>query len=770
MTYNLYFESGNRAYILNLSDDKEESKNINIIRENTEARDELLRVRKSNTLISYIGKKKDVDVFIENIVVNGKNVDIHLTQNNSDFGKSKEENQCVTWRNFNEEEILFEDCANNGINLNEYIFSFIYSDFVGTVKVVCAPLNQIYDVVIDFGSEASQMLIHQCASGVTSEPIRLFKCCAEHFYNLKGMQPNEYDQQDENERLFRSIFFGREHAQNGKEAIAAIPSPKDPLISFISKRDDINKGERIPNVKISYLSDVCPSGLNMKEIHRGIVLRFIHEAIRYIYGLEKNNLPKRSYAMRITLLIPNVMCQNEVSSFIDDVGNYVKCSEFIKYVPKDFKISMIEIKTCSESDASLLNWINKQETVKPGRYLIIDMGKGTTDFSLVNVYNASQVESLLRGGFIGAGNVISYVLLENYLLHMGGLSEYRNLIKTTLSAEIPMLYSLEQVIEKIKRENSDNPTISQEFSGNIQGIKVEAIIDRIASEASKNVMPDDFQIISGMIQRLVTKEIFGRIGGLKFDHVVLSGRAFKFEKLKEETIRYIKEIFPNVQVHYEEAESKKGCLYGPLTHISISKYTNMIGIPKVVDTSKTHEDRTNDINEKLEELKKRDVRNDRVTSKRIKELISLWTRTQNFMGQIFSDLDEESDGYSIADSTTHFINNTKSSISHSEIPSILELMTSGIPVSTNYGPNTRFYISGISYIPANNYEIQKDVNYSIYFDGHKFYLRSDNSCWELRKDDAHINDTSLLFESLFPYSIQILGNEAQIPLSKPKKI
>ena len=66
---NLYLESGNRAYVLHLTTDISEQKPINILRENSNARDELLRIGKVNLLVSYEGISHDIPIHVANIQV-----------------------------------------------------------------------------------------------------------------------------------------------------------------------------------------------------------------------------------------------------------------------------------------------------------------------------------------------------------------------------------------------------------------------------------------------------------------------------------------------------------------------------------------------------------------------------------------------------------------------------------------------------------------------------------------------------------------------------
>ncbi len=76
--------------------------------------------------------------------------------------------------------------------------------------------------------------------------------------------------------------------------------------------------------------------------------------------------------------------------------------------------------TISESDASFIGYINKNNTQiqKDRDYIIIDSGKGTTDFSIIRTgkSNIFDLKPVYRNGFSGAGNMITYAVFET-LLH-----------------------------------------------------------------------------------------------------------------------------------------------------------------------------------------------------------------------------------------------------------------------------------------------------------------------------------------------------------------
>ena len=755
---NLYLESGNRAYVLHLTTDISEQKTINILRENSNARDELLRIGKDNLLVSYEGISHDIPIHVANIQVEKDLAKVILEQGEESKTDSffTPDNENLIEVDSQNDHILFLNRSNTADKVETFKIVFSYGEYNGCVNITCSPANQIYDVVLDFGSEASQMLVHRRDSGINSEPIELFGNCLKHFYGIKSYGFNEYDQQDEDEKLFRSVFF--EKTGNGKmqltnnstDVIVAPPSPDDPSVFFISKRDCLDKGARIPNIKLSYLADLHSQTLNIRDLHRALVMRFLHEAFQQIAKEEKRSLHK-TFAVSVTLLIPNVMNQHEVCSFVKDIQSFLSSEPFHNNLPKDLNLSTIDVLTCSESDASLLNWVNKQRTIQPGRYLIIDIGKGTTDFSVVNVKSPKQAESVFRAGIIGAGNVLSYALLDNYLIHMGGIVGRKTLMEKVLHAEPALLYRIEQIIEKVKRGKTVSSDILSRV--NVDEVSVEAIAEKIEDSVPPT---DDFSLIYDTIASLVNIEIVRRIKGLSFDHVVLSGRTFLYKPFYNEIIEVLTNLFPGITIAYDENDAKKGCLRGPLTPIDISSSTNIVGLPKVVDLSTL--DMKDVDNETIKErLKSKNVRAS--INEKINILKTWWDNIAISGGW----MDDDKESETSTQVTTQLETESQKSMPANNME---QIMTTGVKIN-NFGDNTRIFISGNSYAPINGYNIKKGIDYNIYFDGEEFYLRTEEDCCLLRHDATNSDNNRLLFESLFPYSIQMLGENVDIPYSKP---
>src|SRR5690606_34189157 len=120
--------------------------------------------------------------------------------------------------------------------------------------------------------------------------------------------------------------------------------------------------------------------------------------------------------IRFVLLVPNIYDHQDIRNtqlLLDLI--------FEDFATKEYKGKILawEVLTISESDASFLGYINKSDVYiqKDSDYIIIDAGKGTTDFSIIrtgkdNIFN---IKPSYRNGFAGAGNMITFAIFETVI-------------------------------------------------------------------------------------------------------------------------------------------------------------------------------------------------------------------------------------------------------------------------------------------------------------------------------------------------------------------
>lgn len=765
MIYHLYFESGNRAYNLKLSDNPKDRQMVRILLSNSHAGAALLHLKNNALkLVSYQGTDDDKKVYIESFTVADNNLSIFLSE-------KKEENDLelpsTEVFRFNKDKYSLE-IRNNGSDDSEaFNISFYYGDFIGNILINCIPSDHIYNMVLDFGSEASQMLISRHGNNDFNRgESELFSNCAEHFYGIESgtIRERTYDQQEEGDNeLFRSIFFLPKNIdgdQPSEGSVFAKPGEDDPLLDFITKRDDSEKGQRLPNIKISYLSGEAPDEVDPATLHQAIVMRFIHEAVMEVKDRENGMQRSEQCAIRMYILVPNVMEQAQVSNFIQSIQNNLETDAFRSLLPESLKNAVFDIRSYSESDASFIYWLeNPDEPITEGEYLIIDVGKGTTDFSIIKVEDGQNAVSIYRSGFVGAGNAITYAMFENYIASMGGINHCEEYTRKILTeAEDALLYRLENALEDSKRHyGTVNPTRLNNRFGN--GTNVETMIEMIANQGP---IDDNRGIILSTIHDIIEKIVLN-VKETKFKKVILSGRAFKYKPFLDETISVLSRLY-----HLERETGivymdrpKKGCLRGPLSNIRINKQSDIIGIPVKVDiTSRLAEE--NELKKQFNKILKEIKENRNIVP--IKEHQDKWWKKIGLNLKNIVLFFCHHRGLKITKNIP-FGGDTDNQIINLEAENkdIIEMMRGELDTET-CDINTRFYISDDQYVLENT-EAFEDKSYKLFFDGVDFYIRDDHSCTRLIVNN-HDQNRGMLYESLFPYPYRILNKNYEIPQIK----
>ena len=753
MIYHLYFKSGERAYNLKLYNDQENEQFYdNQLFTNTRGGVELLKLGYKNLkLVSHQNTRNDKKVCLDSIVETDHQLDIYL----SDNGKRIKYPQNGQFR-FVEDGDSLEIYNQGNETAESFIFVFHYNDqeYLGKFLVDCLPDNDIYEVVLDFGSEASQMLINW-ENG--PQNCRLFNNCARHFFSKDPQKIGKrtYDQQDnDDDELFRSIFFLHQQAnqqQDLNRAVIAKPNEQDPLLDFITLRDDDTKGQRLPNIKISYLSGEQPENVDLKKLHQGIVMRFIHEVVMEVK--DKRNGQQGKCGIRLYLLVPNVMGQEQLSDFILDIRKYTGSPEFRELLPETMKDVVFDLHSYSESDASFVSWLESDNNrIEEGNYLIIDVGKGTTDFSIIKVEDGRNAFSIYRSGFIGAGNALTYAIFVNYIVTLGGLTKAKSIIEKVLKgAEEADLYRLETILENYKK--NENPVINNNNDIKIdETMAIKTIISKIQERGD---LSDDLHIIESTIHQII-KKIVVNVQETNFKKVILSGRAFKYQPFRDTAISLLEKYYHmegNV-IALDDKQLKKGCLIGPLRSIQISKQSDMIGIPIAIDVTKRNNEKDrlkkNFENYLSEALGSRDIvptTNERKTW--IKRILEVFRKGRD----IYSS--------NIAESTTRERRGSRTINLQADNDDIRSILRGELNIGS-CDENTHFYISDDEYETENHEVLDRHSKYQLFFDGTDFYVKDDRNSIKL-KPCIEIHNCDMLYESLFPYPYRILDDDCDIP-------
>jgi hypothetical protein len=227
------------------------------------------------------------------------------------------------------------------------------------------------------------------------------------------------------------------------------------------------------------------------------------------------------------------------------------------------RLSAWEILTVSESDAAFIGYLSMPEAaVKANKdYVIVDVGKGTTDFSVVHtgMQNVLDIQPVYRNGFAGAGNLITHAIFET-LLHFireqsaesGSTMVYikEKLLAALSGSDLRFKNEFFSQIERLKfnfRDGSSDETrkqwtgvMSGAFSWkNIAASGNEAELSTIMALLKRMVHSADLYNYVENVCQAISEKIVAHLAlvqknksGFDCDGIILTGRGFLFKPLE----------------------------------------------------------------------------------------------------------------------------------------------------------------------------------------------------------------------------------------------
>lgn len=487
-------------------------------------------------------------------------------------------------------------------------------------------------VVIDFGSEASQVGYKSCGpqSSVVQYDIleniisqlnridRTKNWRREDFLNNEQGQPS----------LYRSFYAIKKRiSQTEREKFPfnfTNDLVNDELRLFITRQEVAatqlvfrDNYEIIPNLKLgiekslqlildNHTEDYSIRS-HKKELISAVLLRILRLMISTKPDFQQGGII-------VTLLVPNIYTQHDVFEMLNELRNNTENLLYSLHIPSN-KL-YIEYETISESDAAFMGYQQTNSSdvqLSNGEMaLVIDCGKGTTDISMVMADDNENYSSFFRTGFAGAGNVLAYGFAEDFLTQVlraiPGNNEIsvkdfisRHILDQNLTVDV---LNFIQLIENQKKKYSSLQPISitqfaelaeQSFSterkiGNLY--KDQSTLLQYAEEILKdrNIRWDDqvtglinkatdciVYCILASIKDVITKDIKKRI-----KVVMLSGRAFYFDSLRTKLAEGLKNLLgENVKINTvapgRSLNNKNVAIHGAFS--GAYKITDFTGIP-----------------------------------------------------------------------------------------------------------------------------------------------------------------------------------------------
>lgn len=487
-------------------------------------------------------------------------------------------------------------------------------------------------VVIDFGSEASQVGYKNCGpqssivqydilENVISQLNRLDRSRhwrREDFLNHEPGQP----------LLYRSYYavkkrFSTDQRENFpfnftgdllNDEVRLFITRQEVSATQYAFRDDY---EIIPNLKlgiersIQLLLDTYTEDYSVRSHKKELISAILLRILRLMISTKPDF---QSGGMIVTLLVPNIYTQHDVFEMLAELRKYTPAFLASLHIKPDQLY--IEYETISESDAAFMGYQQTNSSdvaLANGEIaLVIDCGKGTTDISMVMADDNENYSSFFRTGFAGAGNVLSYGFVEDFLTQVlraipgsNDISIKEFISRYILDQDLTIdVLNFIQLIENQKKRFKDLQPVGISTFAELteQSLSTERKIANLHRDRStllqyadailkdRNIRWDDevtglihkatdciVHCILSSIRDVMTKDVRRRI-----KVVMLSGRAFYFDSLREKLAQGLKQMLGdsikiNTVTPGRSLNNKNVAIYGAFT--GAYKITDFTGIP-----------------------------------------------------------------------------------------------------------------------------------------------------------------------------------------------
>jgi len=685
--------------------------------------------------------------------------------------------------------------------------------------IFLSPANQVEDVILDFGSEATQLSIsNRGAINNVRNLVPLFEKMWEELGEPNKKEDMETcmqrDASDKN--LYRSRFFVKKKIKYSllQETKASGDPKNNEFIKLLTLSKD---GERLkesyiplPNTKIASFGGVDVDNIDIETVqgeesrtmrrpitevgknffYRSSINAFLRKAVNEIKG---KNLLEQESVNKIRLISFHILMPN--------VYDYCKIHEMLEVLKKDIQeivqdvngdIIGFDVTAVSESDASLLGNValSEPDEFPAGRYLILDAGRGTLDFSIVKHDNESKFlhfQNLYRDGIIGAGNALTYamllVILEGIINNEDAGSDHTKAIQNYIFSDIlgldetgkqngggdsAKLVELMELVDKYKIMYSDFLSGKKSYSkkgycskspfkelrlvGLVKDIR-EIVDNRIFIEDSNKYLERSMQqLVDAVKGRL--KDRFAKDGDTnRPDYVVFAGRGFMFKPFKDMMYARLKECFHGIkEKHFSAQENnvsdKNVCLV-IANYLKDGDYdTRLLGQPYMLHSKEPEKK-----NENKQEKDKDSVysRVKRFLSKhsKVRRFLSKYPKVRRSLSKCLKAIGDKIK--SIVGNTEKYkdveVSVQKGYRAHKDMN--LDNFSKGVRLHADYS-NDQILIGNIRHKLPNSVD-WVDKDFDLFFANGMIWLRPDRGKAVKLEDKGIDFGGNRIFESLFPY-------------------
>lgn len=477
--------------------------------------------------------------------------------------------------------------------------------------------KEVCTAALDFGSEASQVHFKDDEGNMN---LREAFCRLAGYDEKADYWQGRYSDTGEQLTLYKSIYHI--HTRPGKTFLGDLPmnNEKKTFIQSLLRVDnkDYSHLVLLPNLKLIELlnyeihslnvdfgspenTDLIPSqsdSLGSRELRQNVLRQILCNFLAVIM-YNKRRTGAHNMCLRFTLLVPNVYYQSKVSTIID--GLYEDFDTLCRNHPEKFGCYRgIEIQTISESDASYFGVHSTNEQAQKGAYrLIIDAGKGTTDFSLLHQTGEvlSHYESVYRSGIPASGHVLTYAFYEalrDYFEQIGKADQFEQIIRSAYAGErqTQHLLSFVSALEEQKMNYGkfievDNEEMRSIAESVVNWTNLIGFLKWLND--SKLTIPNTTQRVKekveSMINLLDTSIIqYAQDHQIQLLKVYLSGRAFRFKPFREALEKKLVErglVASEHQIEFNDSFAKTACLTGAVAESehTVNRKSIMLSVP-----------------------------------------------------------------------------------------------------------------------------------------------------------------------------------------------
>ncbi len=693
------------------------------------------------------------------------------------------------------------------------------NDFA-SIQINAAQQQRIWDVVLDYGSEASQLIVSRRDDQNVNDLSTLF----DEFFKThnNGTTPTANDRtlyvqyDSDSERYYKSVFYIKREfpvdLQNSADGfrldvtklLGKDNDGKDKDILLLNRYNQMEEYRdtymAVPNLKIAnhrgvFLPTINVGGINLtapkigdNDVYRKIINAFMQIA------LKNTRLDGAARFLNIVLLVPNTYVQSDVTRVLTHLSADIMT--LVKNNPDTFgNVKGVEVSSISESDASFVGVMEHMSNQIPagGRYMIMDAGKGTLDFSVIkdsiNEDNNYRYNSIFRSGIIGAGNAISYAILLSILNHLFSSEQNKDRREAMIEAfvttrildpeaDLAEITALMKLVEDYKRlYNNGNLRNPQVINGaNVTSLGgMNNLIKRMVDD---RILVNDESYINNMIDNICLSasnklsKSYPTGEEFKIDHIIFAGRGFLMNKLRKRMEEILKQQNPTIcsgaAIHdlshiatIAPAVTPKNVCMFIINGIRAGLYNGrIIGIPRISRADAKQDKPNNDNNTQSTDG---GTQQSKVTDF-FKPVVEFFAQFKNDENNLFGRIWNV-----IAPFSNNQVNEQQSRIT--AISSTPRDLASGYKdVITNQ--TDKMIVSGTEYtFGANQLNTRGNVMVKLFFDGSDFVIRKDGHNGGIIETICSRDlDGDFVFESTFPFLLVQPGLNDHIPFPTRREV